>query len=31
VPESLRPAPEPPDPDDDPTRAWRERRAKAEE
>ncbi|HXK26082.1 MAG TPA: DNA polymerase domain-containing protein [Myxococcota bacterium] len=25
VPESLRPAPEPPDPDDDPTRAWRER------
>ncbi|HEU4428359.1 MAG TPA: DNA polymerase domain-containing protein [Myxococcota bacterium] len=26
VPEALRPAPEPPDPDDDPTRAWRERR-----
>jgi bifunctional non-homologous end joining protein LigD len=23
VPEGLRPAPEPPDPDDDPTRAWR--------
>ncbi|HVN39108.1 MAG TPA: DNA polymerase domain-containing protein [Myxococcota bacterium] len=26
VPESLRPAPEPPDPDHDPTRAWRERK-----
>jgi DNA ligase D-like protein (predicted polymerase) len=26
VPEALRPAPEPPDPDDDPTRAWREMR-----
>jgi bifunctional non-homologous end joining protein LigD len=25
VPESLRPLPEPPDPDDDPTRAWRRR------
>jgi DNA ligase D-like protein (predicted polymerase) len=24
VPDALRPAPEPPDPDDDPTRAWRE-------
>ena len=24
VPEADRPAPEPPDPDDDPTRAWRE-------
>ncbi len=28
VPEDLRPAPETPDPDDDPTRAWRELRAK---
>jgi len=27
VPEDMRPAPEPPDPDDDPTREWRERRA----
>jgi bifunctional non-homologous end joining protein LigD len=27
VPEELRPAPEPPDPDDDPTREWRTRRA----
>ena len=27
VPEALRPEPETPDPDDDPTRAWRERRA----
>jgi hypothetical protein len=25
VPEALRPAPEPPDPDDDPTREWRAR------
>jgi DNA ligase D-like protein (predicted polymerase) len=30
VPESLRPAPEPPDPDDDPTRAWRERRERGD-
>jgi len=28
VPEADRPAPEPPDPDDDPTRAWRERARK---
>jgi bifunctional non-homologous end joining protein LigD len=27
VPEELRPLPEPPDPDDDPTREWRSRRA----
>jgi DNA ligase D-like protein (predicted polymerase) len=27
VPEELRPAPEPPDPDDDPTREWRTKRA----
>ncbi len=27
VPEALRPAPEPPDPDDDPTREWRSRKA----
>jgi bifunctional non-homologous end joining protein LigD len=27
VPVDQRPAPEPPDPDDDPTRAWRGRRA----
>ena len=27
VPEALRPAPETPDPDDDPTREWRTRRA----
>ncbi len=27
VPEALRPSPEPPDPDDDPTREWRTRRA----
>jgi bifunctional non-homologous end joining protein LigD len=27
VPEDLRPPPEPPDPDDDPTREWRSRRA----
>jgi DNA ligase D-like protein (predicted polymerase) len=27
VPDELRPAPEPPDPDDDPTREWRERSA----
>jgi hypothetical protein len=26
VPDALRPAGEPPDPDDDPTRAWREQR-----
>jgi bifunctional non-homologous end joining protein LigD len=30
VPESERPPEEPPDPDDDPTREWRERRAKAD-
>jgi hypothetical protein len=29
VPEELRPAQETPDPDDDPTRAWREARAAA--
>ncbi len=29
VPDALRPAREPPDPDDDPTRAWRERKSKA--
>jgi hypothetical protein len=29
VPEKLRPAQETPDPDDDPTRAWREARGKA--
>jgi len=28
VPESERPAPEPPDPDEDPTREWRRSRAK---
>jgi hypothetical protein len=28
VPEEQRPAPEPPDPDDDPTREWREMRKK---
>jgi bifunctional non-homologous end joining protein LigD len=28
VPEKIRPAQETPDPDDDPTRAWREARAK---
>jgi hypothetical protein len=28
VPEPLRPAPEPPDPDDDPTRDWREHSAR---
>jgi len=28
VPEELRPTQETPDPDDDPTREWRERRAK---
>jgi bifunctional non-homologous end joining protein LigD len=28
VPEALRPPQETPDPDDDPTRAWRERRAR---
>jgi bifunctional non-homologous end joining protein LigD len=27
VPEALRPTQETPDPDDDPTRAWRQRRA----
>ena len=31
VPEALRPAPEPPDPDDDPTREWRKRRSAAED
>jgi DNA ligase D-like protein (predicted polymerase) len=31
VPEELRPTQETPDPDDDPTRAWREARAKAKE
>ena len=31
VPEALRPAPEPPDPDDDPTREWREKRASAKQ
>jgi hypothetical protein len=30
VPEAIRPAQETPDPDDDPTRAWREARAKRE-
>jgi bifunctional non-homologous end joining protein LigD len=29
VPETLRPAEEPPDPDDDPTREWRSKRASA--
>jgi hypothetical protein len=29
VPDEVRPSTEPPDPDDDPTRAWREARAKA--
>ena len=29
VPEDQRPAPEKPDPDDDPTREWREARARA--
>jgi hypothetical protein len=28
VPEELRPPPEPPDPDDDPTRVWREMQAR---
>jgi len=31
VPEALRPPPEPPDPDDDPTRQWREARARKQE